>query len=130
VPAITHWLNTELHRWREMLTPDGSGGFTQTWLNLDASPSRFKVDQSTAQERVVAAQTGAEHSHNIYTEPDMDVRRNDRLAPAGVDVEALASGEFYYRIVSTTRPSTPRYLKCAAERVEHFSNVLEDSSSS
>lgn len=115
--AITHWLVTTLHVWRHTLTADGSGGYTESWV--DQGAENFKVDESTAAERAVAAQDEAKHTHNIYGEPDVDVQRNDRLAAAGVNVNTPASGVVWYEVASTTTPSTPRYLKCAAERVEH-----------
>lgn len=111
--AISHWLVTELHVWRETTTPDGSGGFTVSYV--DQGAALFKVDQSSAAEALVAAQSEASHTHNIYAEPSEDVQRNDRLAASGVNPNTQAP---YYRIVSTTTPSTPRYLKCVAERVE------------
>jgi hypothetical protein len=113
VSSITHWLNTELHVWRETTVPDGSGGFTVSYV--DQGSAMFKVDQSSAAEALVAAQSEASHSHNIYAEPDADVVRNDRLAVSGIDPNTAKP---YYRIVSTTTPSTAIYLKCVAERVE------------
>lgn len=114
--VISHWLITELHVWRHTLAADGSGGFTETWA--DQGAKQFKVDQSSAVERTLAQQAGAAHTHNIYAEPDSGVVRNDRLAADGVDLTALQAGDVYYDVHSTTTPSTPRYLKCVAERIE------------
>jgi len=114
--AVSHWLNTTLHVWRHTLTPDGSGGFTETWA--DRGSIKAKVDQSSAEERTLAQQAGADHTHNIYGEPDVDVKRNDRLAASSVDVENLVAGDVYYDVTSTTTPSSPRYLKCVSERIE------------
>ena len=100
--SISHWLNTELHVWRETTSPDGSGGFTVSYL--DQGAAMFKVDQSSAAEALVAAQSEASHTHNIYAEPDADLERTDRLAASGVDPN---NDQPYYRIVSTTTPSTP-----------------------
>jgi len=117
--AVTHWLNTELHVWRASLVADGSGGFTETLVDQAVNPTpKFKVDQSSAAEQQVAQQDGASHTHNIFAEPDADVERGDWLAPSGVDPNDLTAGETAYQVISTTQPSTPRYLKCAAERIE------------
>jgi SPP1 family predicted phage head-tail adaptor len=110
---ITHWLNTSLHVWRKTQVADGAGGFTVSYV--DQGTVDCKVDQSTPQERVAAAQAGAEHTHNIYLEPDADVQRNDRLAANGVNPNT-AKG--YYEVDGTTTPSTPRYLKAISIRVE------------
>lgn len=111
--AITHWLNRSLHVWRETTVPDGSGGFTVTYADQGALD--VKVDQSSAAEQLVAQQGQARHTHNVYAEPDADVRRNDRLAASGVDPNTATP---YYQVISTTTPSSPRYLKAQAGRVE------------
>lgn len=111
--SLAHWFNTELVVWRETTVADGSGGFTVTYVAQETLS--FKVDQSSAAEALVAAQSEASHSHNIYTETDNDVRRNDRLAASGVDPNTETP---YYRVIATTTPSTAIYLKCQAERVE------------
>lgn len=111
--SISHWLVTKLYVWRETTVADGSGGFTVTYVDQGATDC--KVDQSSAAEQFTAAQSGAAHTHNIYMATDANVVRNDRLATAGVNPNTARP---YYRIVSTTLPSTPLYLKCVAERVE------------
>lgn len=114
--AITHWLNTSLVVWRPSLVADGSGGFTETLASQGAQS--FKVDQSSAAEQTVAQQAGANHTHSIFGEPDVDVKRGDWLAPSGVDPNDPTAGQTAYQVISTTQPSTPRYLKCAVERIE------------
>ena len=111
--VISHWLNSSLVVWRETTVPDGSGGFTVSYVSQGASPC--KIDQSSATERLTAQQMGADHTHNVYFEPDADVERNDRLAPSGVDPNAVLG---YYHVRSTHTPSTPRYLKAQCVRVE------------
>lgn len=111
--GIGHWLNSTLYVWRQSKAADGSGGFTITWANQ--GPVACKIDQSTPTERLVALQAGASHTHNIYLATDTDVRRNDRLAPAGV---APATDKGYYHVTGTAVPSSPRYLKAVCERVE------------
>ena len=104
-----------LNVWREMSIPDGSGG--QTVLFVLEGPDLFKVVQSTAEERIAAQQSGGEHTHNIYAEPDVDVRRTDRLAPAGVNPNNTLG---YYRILGTATDDVGSYdyAKWKAERVE------------
>lgn len=114
--AITHWLVSELRLWRRSLVADSVGGYTETFA--DQGTVDVKVDQSTGTERMLAMQAGVEHTHNIYTEPTTVILRHDRLAFVGVDVEAPAVGDVVYKVLWTTTPSTPRYLKCAAERIE------------
>jgi SPP1 family predicted phage head-tail adaptor len=111
--SLAHWFKRELHVWRETTVVDGSGGQTVTYV--DQGALWFKVDQSSAAEQLVAAQSEASHSHNIYTATANDVRRNDRLAAEGIDPNTEKP---YYKVISTTTPSTAIYLKCAAERIE------------
>jgi hypothetical protein len=113
--AISHWLNRSLHVWRQSQTPDGSGGYTVAYV--DQGSVVCKVDQSTGAERLAAAQLGSDHSHNIYCETDAGVLRNDKLAPTGVDPNSPGTGETY-RVLATTVPSSPRYLKAMCEREE------------
>lgn len=109
----TFWFNTELHVWRETTVDDGAGGQTVTYV--DQGAEAFKVDQSTATERLAAAQAGAAHSHNVYADLDVDVRRNDRLAASGVNPN---SERPYYEVEATFVPSEAIYIKAQAERVE------------
>lgn len=112
---VSHWLNRTLHVWRPSQVSDGVGGYTVTFVHQGTV--RCKVDQSTGTERLTAAQLGADHTHNVYLEPDAAVYRNDKLAVAGVDPNS--PGIFsVWRVMSTTTPSTERYLKAACEREE------------
>lgn len=107
------WFNSSLNVWRESVTADGAGG--QTVSYVDQGAVACKIDQSTPQEQLVAAQSGATHSHNIYVDPDDDVRRTDRLAASGVDPNDELP---YYTVDATVTPSTPRYTKLICERRE------------
>lgn len=113
--TISHWLIATRHVWRPSHVADGSGGYTVTYVNQGTV--KCKVDQSTGAERLTASQLGADHTHNVYCEPDADVQRNDRLAAAGVDPNTPGTDEIL-RVMSTTTPSTPRYLKALCQREE------------
>ena len=113
--AVSHWLNRTLSVWRPSQTADGAGGYTVSYV-LQGTV-KCKVDQAPGTERLAAAELGAEHTHNIYCETGADVLRNDRLCPSTVDPNTPAKGELY-RVMSTTVPSSPRYLKAMCEREE------------
>jgi SPP1 family predicted phage head-tail adaptor len=110
---VASLLNSSVNVWRESQTPDGSGGFTVVYT--DEGPAACKIDQSSAEERLLAQQAGATHTHNIYFAYDEDVQRNDRLAPSGVDPNTERP---YYEVDSTHIPSSPGYLKAITEKVE------------
>src|SRR5680860_1413209 len=115
--SLAHWFRRELHVWRETTVADGSGGQTVTYV--DQGALWFKVDQSSAAERLAAAQAGAKHTNNIYTETANDVLRNDRLAAVGVDPNAPQAGDRIYAVIAgDIEPSTPIYQKIEAERIE------------
>lgn len=113
--AVSHWLNRVLYVWRPSQVADGSGGYTVSYVSQGSV--RCKVDQSSGTERLAAAQLGADHTHNIYCEPDAAVYRNDKLVPAGTDPNTPGIG-IVYRVTATTTPSTPRYLKAMCIREE------------
>lgn len=104
-----------LHVWREATSSDGAGGTTVSYV--DQGAALFKVVQSSAQERYLAQQSGAEHTHNIYADPAVDVVRTDRLAPSGVNPNSAYG---YYRILATVTDDAGSYdyAKWNAERVE------------
>jgi len=121
--TVSHWLNRTLTVWREGQVADGTGGYASSYESQGTVSG--KVDQSTGDERILAQQAGAEHTHNIYLEPDAAVYRNDLLADAGVDPNTDEGG--WYHVKATTTPSSPRYLKAESERVER-AQPLEESS--
>src|SRR5690606_83700 len=112
---VIHWLNRQLTVWRATLTADGQGGYTRAWSSMATVAA--KVDLSTAAEQEVAARWEARHTHNIFLLPDAAVQRGDRLADPDVDVDDPQPGDVWYQVISTHSPSTPRYLKAAAELV-------------
>ncbi|MEX5637407.1 phage head closure protein [Parafrankia sp. FMc2] len=103
---ITHRLNRELTVWRPATQDDGAGG--QTVTLLPAGTVDMKIDQASAAERVLAAQAGAELTHNGYAEPDADLLRGDELRGQGQR----------YRVDSVVEPSSPRYRKASLVQVQ------------
>lgn len=109
---ITHWLNRTLTVWRPTTVADGSGGQTVT-LQEQGNVSA-KVDQASPAERQVAAQAGADLTHNIYLEPDADVKRNDELRGA----HPVTGETEVFEVTGYTFPSTPIYRKLAATQTQ------------
>ncbi|MEU0584583.1 head-tail adaptor protein [Streptomyces sp. NPDC006132] len=103
---IGHWLNRTLEVWRPEGTPDGHGGESTTPVQ-QPQPVRAKVDQPSASDRLLAAQTNSEHSHDIYLLPDADVRRGDELRDP-------ATGEAW-TVHAVIGPSTARYRKAQSQ---------------
>lgn len=106
---IGHWLNRTLQVWRPQGTADGHGGEDITYVR-QPDDVRAKVDQPSAGERLLAAQTSSRHTHSIYLMPDADVRRLDELRDA-------ATGETW-RVLAVVAPSTARYRKCESELIQ------------
>ncbi|MFJ6386445.1 head-tail adaptor protein [Streptomyces sp. NPDC091972] len=106
---ITHLLNRKLEVWRPVSSPDGYGGQSTT-LALQPAPVAAKVDQPSASDRLVAAQTDSDHSHDIYLQPSADVRRGDELRDE-------ATGE-QWRVFAVVAPSTPVYRKAQAQLIQ------------
>jgi len=106
---IGHWLNRTLQVWRRVGTDDGYGGQTSTDVR-QPDDVRAKVDQPSASERLLAAQTSSEHTHNIYLLPDADVRRGDEL-------RGEATGE-RWRVLHVVAPSTARYRKAESQLIQ------------
>lgn len=103
---IQHLLNTTVTVQRPTLTPDGMGGYVETLTEVATEAA--KVDQATPAEREVAAQWQSAHSHNVYTNPEANIRRGDELV----------WGERTFRVVATVQPSRPVYLKAECEYVQ------------
>jgi head-tail adaptor len=106
---IGHWLNRELQVWRRQSTDDGYGGQTSTRVQ-QPDDVRAKVDQPSAGERLLAAQTSSRHTHSIFVMPTADVRRLDELRDE-------TTGE-QWRVLAVVGPSTARYRKCEAELIQ------------
>ncbi|MCZ4604989.1 head-tail adaptor protein [Streptomyces sp. Lzd4kr] len=106
---IGHWLNRELEVWRPETADDGHGGQTTSHA-LQPDPVRAKVDQPSATEQLVAAQTTSEHSHDVFLLPSADVRRGDELRDA-------TTGE-QWRVLAVIGPSTARYRKALCQLIQ------------
>lgn len=78
---IRHRLNSSLTVYRASYAADGAGGRTKTFASHGTI--RAQVNQPTAQERMVAAQLGADLSHVIHTTSTADVERGDELDAGG-----------------------------------------------
>ena len=75
---IEHRLNSTLTVYRGAFTNDGAGGRTEAFT--EHGTIRAQVNQPSEQERLAAAQLGAELSHVIHTTYGADVERGDQLA--------------------------------------------------
>lgn len=108
---IGRYLNRQLEVYRPTTVEDEGGG-QETTLVLQGTV-RAKVDQPSPQERLVAAQAGSEHSHDIWLLPTADVQRGDELR--GTD--ALGQAQVF-RALSVVQPSKPIYSKVFAELIQ------------
>lgn len=108
---IGRLLNRRLEVYRVTTISDGAGG-QETTLVLQGTV-RAKVDQPSPQERLVAAQAGSEHSHDIWLLPTADVDRGDELR--GTD--ALGQDQVF-RVLSVVQPSTPVYSKAFVQLIQ------------
>ncbi|WP_442803377.1 phage head closure protein [Streptomyces pseudogriseolus] len=100
--------NRRLEVWRETAVDDGAGGQEVTVAQVGTV--RAKVDQPSPTERLMAQQSGSDHSHNIYLLPRADVRRGDELR--GTDAIGNAQR---FRVLSVVQPSVPVYSKALVE---------------
>lgn len=106
------YLNRRLEVWRPTTVDDGAGG-QETTLIKQAVPVRAKVDQPSPTERLVAAQAGSKHSHDVFLLPGADVRRGDELR--GTDGLGTAQK---FRVLSVVQPSRPVYSKAFVELIQ------------
>jgi len=109
--SIGRYLNRRLDVYRPQSVPDGHGG--QETALVAVGTVRAKVDQPSATERMVAAQTLSRHSHDIFLLPRADVRRGDELR--GTDTLGNAQA---FRVQSVVQPSTPVYSKALVEELQ------------
>ncbi|MDX3235655.1 phage head closure protein [Streptomyces sp. ME03-5709C] len=109
--SVGRYFNRVLEVWRPTTVPDGTGG-QETTLVLQGTV-RAKVDQPSPTERLVAAQSGSRHTHDIWLSPRADVQRGDELR--GTDGLEQAQA---FRVHSVVQPSRPIYSKAFAELIE------------
>ncbi|MDG9705547.1 phage head closure protein [Streptomyces sp. DH37] len=97
-------LNTSVEVWRATRTPDGMGGWEETWAQTGTV--RARLSQPSARERVTADQSQSHLTHVVYLDPGADVRRGDELRQPGRVLDVLAVFE----------PSVPgTYLRADCE---------------
>ncbi|WP_406262566.1 head-tail adaptor protein [Streptomyces chartreusis] len=106
---IGHWLNRALQVWRRQSEDDGYGGQVSTRVR-QPDDVLAKVDQPSASERLLAAQTDSEHTHSIFLLPTADVRRGDYLRDD-------TTGE-QWRVLAVVGPSTARYCKADSQLIQ------------
>ncbi|MFJ2002177.1 phage head completion protein [Streptomyces chartreusis] len=106
---IGHWLNRTLQVWRPQGEDDGYGGERVTYVR-QPDDVRAKVDQPSASDRLLAAQTSSEHTHDVFLLPSADVRRLDELRDE-------STGEAF-KVLHVIGPSTPRYRKAQSELIQ------------
>lgn len=109
--GIGRFLNRQLTIWRAVTVDDGGGG--QEVTLVEQGTVRAKVDQPSTTERIVAAQAGSKHSHDVYMAAGTAVRRGDELR--GTDALGQAQR---FRVLSVAQPSTPVYSKALVELVQ------------
>lgn len=85
------------------MTDDGHGGQDITLVHVGTAAA--KVDQPSAADRMLAAQSGAAHTHTVYLQPAADVHRGDQLRGDGQNLT----------VHTTVQPSTPIYTKADCE---------------
>ncbi|WP_028472969.1 phage head completion protein [Nocardioides alkalitolerans] len=108
------WYDRRVELWRPTSVPDGRGGRATTMARVEIPGAAgdllaVKIDQPSATEQLVAAQSQSRHTHNVYTDGDADVRRGDELR----------EGERTYRVEAVVRPSEPVYTKALCELDQH-----------
>ncbi|MET9396284.1 head-tail adaptor protein [Kitasatospora sp. NPDC002965] len=101
--GVRHHLNRVLEVWRPTAVPDGLGG--QHTVRTRVGEVRAKVDQPSAADRALAAQSGSRHTHTVYLEPDAAVARLDELRGDGQ----------HLLVHHVTGPSLPNYRRAEAE---------------
>ncbi|MGW2547496.1 phage head completion protein [Kitasatospora sp. NPDC001574] len=101
--GIGHQLTRTLEVWRPSSEPDGLGGRRTTLVHI--GEVRAKVDQPSASDRLVAAQSGSRHTHTVYLLPAADIARGDVLRGDGQTLT----------VHHVTGPSSPTYRRAEAE---------------
>jgi head-tail adaptor len=99
VASVAHLMNRTLTVRREVTASDGYGGQTVAYSLVGDVPAR--VSRPSASEREVAAREGVEITHEVYLNPEADVRRGDQLV----------DGDQVLEVVSVVEPSRVDYRK-------------------
>lgn len=114
----TDWFNRTATVQRPTSTPDGAGGWSQTWAEAGQIPVRCSQPSSADGE---SAQAGrAAITHVVYALPGADVRRGDRLHLASqlLNGVVLIAGELLLDVDSVVEPSEPVYRRAACVSVQ------------
>jgi SPP1 family predicted phage head-tail adaptor len=101
--SVSAMLNRTLTVTRRILTDDGAGGSTQTWVVVGTV--RAQVNQPTDLEQIRAGVNGNTNTHDIHMLPNSDVRVGDRLSGDGQ----------LFEVIATQTPSRPVYHKAVCE---------------
>lgn len=111
--SIRHLLNRSLAVWRPVTADDGAGGQTVVWVHT--ANVAAKIDQPSADEREVAQQWAAEHTHTIRFVADADVARGDELR----------GDDQVFRVLAVLQPSRPVYLRALAQLTQSEPGSVE-----
>ena len=84
---VTHLLNKVVTIRRKTRTSDGQG-FIEAEADL-ATGVKARISPASGNERVVAAQEGADVTHAAYFEPTQDVKRGDIVVESSDRFEVL-----------------------------------------
>lgn len=116
--SIWHQLDRPLDVYRRIAHADGSGGRTSVWIYMGVVYAL--VSQPRAGEQQEADQATSRHDHIIHLDPDVDVRRGDRLRDASDKPETVdPDSRPYFRVLSTIKPSkSDVYLRAEAELLQ------------
>jgi hypothetical protein len=106
---IGHWLNRTLQVWRPEGQDDSHGGDQVTSVR-QPDDVRAKVDQPSAADQLLAAQTRSKHDTDVFLLPTADVRRLDELRDE-------TTGESW-RVLHVFGPSTARYRKAQSQLIQ------------
>lgn len=106
---IRQRLNSTLDVLRPSRTPDGAGGSTEQLVS--AGTIRAQVNQPSAEERLAAAQLGANLTHVVHTIAMADVERGDRLDTGGPQLLVVVA-------VLTDSRRTYKRLECEVTQSE------------
>ena len=74
---------------RRRRSPDGQGGWSIDYVEID--PAQGRIRPASSREREIAQQEGREISHVLYVVAGSDIERGDRViySDLTVDVEAV-----------------------------------------
>lgn len=112
------WFNRTATVRRQTSTPDGAGGWSQTWA--DVGEVQVRCSQPSTVDRESAQAGQAAITHVVYALPGADVRRGDRLRVAAQMLDGVVriDGELLLDVDSVVEPSEPVYRRAACVSVQ------------